>query len=56
MIGTTSRVYVPPPEFSIIPHPSTVTIKPGDQVSVELELKSDTNVKSEAIFAYQQIL
>lgn len=47
MADVTSRVYVPPPEFSLAALPSTVVLRPGDETNVELQLKSNTNIKSQ---------
>lgn len=49
MVIVTSRVYVPPPEFSITPRPSTITLRPGEHSNVELQLKSSANIKSLAV-------
>jgi hypothetical protein len=51
MVDITSRVYVPPPEFSVTSIPSTVVVRPGDNAPVELEVKSNTNIKSQ-VFLY----
>jgi hypothetical protein len=47
MTDLASRVYVPPPEFSITAMPSTVTLRPGDETNVELKVKSNTSIRSQ---------
>jgi hypothetical protein len=47
MIDMASRVYVPPPEFSITALPSTIILRPGDETNMELQLKSNISIKSQ---------
>jgi len=47
MIDETSRVYIPPPDFSVTSSPSTAVLRPGDDKAVELKMKSNTNIRSQ---------
>jgi hypothetical protein len=49
MVDVTSRVYVPPPDFSIASLPSTLVLRPGEEKAVELKMKSNTNIKSQVL-------
>jgi hypothetical protein len=51
MINMASRVYVPPPEFSITTLPNTINLRPGDEANVELKLKSNINIRSHAFLS-----
>jgi hypothetical protein len=51
MVDMASRVYVPPPEFSMTESPNIVTLRPGDERSVELQLKSNINIKSQVFLS-----
>jgi hypothetical protein len=46
MVDIASRVYVPPPEFSITANPPTLTLRPGGEANVELKVQSKTDIKS----------
>lgn len=47
MIDVANRMYVPPPEFSITTIPSSLVLRPGDEKNVELQIKSNTNDRSQ---------
>jgi hypothetical protein len=51
MSDITTRVYVPPPEFVISSTPSSVELRPGEQKTVNLQLKSNANIKSQVLFS-----
>lgn len=47
MTEVASRVYVPPPEFSMTTSPASVTLRPGDETNIELKVRSNANIKSQ---------
>jgi hypothetical protein len=47
MADVASRVYVPPPEFSITAQPNTVTLRPGNDTNVQLKVTSNIAIKSQ---------
>lgn len=47
MTDVASRVYVPPPEFSITAQPNTVSLRSGDERNVELKVTSSIAIKSQ---------
>jgi hypothetical protein len=51
MVDVTSRVYFPSPQFSMISVPSYIDLRLGAQEPVELQLKSNTNIKSQAFLS-----
>jgi hypothetical protein len=54
MADITSRVHIPPPEFGISSSPSSVELRPGEHKSIELNLKSNANIKSRVLFSGSQ--
>jgi hypothetical protein len=54
MADLTPRVYIPPPEFVISTSPSSVEVRPGEPKSIELQLKSNANIKSRVFFSGNQ--
>lgn len=54
MVDITNRVYVPPPEFTIKISPSSITLRPLDQKSAELQIKSNSDVKAQAYLSPNQ--
>jgi len=54
MADLTPRLYIPPPEFVISTSPSSVEIRPGEHKSIELQLKSNANIKSRVFFSGNQ--
>lgn len=54
MVDITSRVYVPPPEFTIKISPSSMTLRPSDQKSAELQIKSNSDVKTQVYLSSNQ--
>ena len=48
MIDTTNWVIIPPPEFSMLASPSSIVLRPGEEKDVELQIKGNTDLQSEA--------
>jgi hypothetical protein len=49
-----NRVYIPPSEFQISTSPQDVILRPGEEKIVELQIKSNTNIKSQAFLSTNQ--
>ena len=48
LIDTTNWVIIPPPDFSMSASPSSVVLRPGDRKNIELQIKGNTDLQSEA--------
>ena len=48
LIDTTNWVIIPPPEFSMSSSPSSVVLRPGEEKDIELQIKGNTDLQSEA--------
>jgi hypothetical protein len=48
MIDTTNWVIIPLPEFSMLASPSSIVLRPGEEKDVELQIKGNTDLQSEA--------
>jgi hypothetical protein len=48
LIDTTNWVIIPPPEFTISTSPASVVLRPGDEKAIELMIKGNTQLPSEA--------
>jgi hypothetical protein len=51
LIDTTNWVIIPPPEFVISITPGSVVLRPGEERNVELTIKGNTQLASEALLA-----
>ena len=49
LVDTTNWVIIPPPDFRMVADPSSLSLRPGEERNVRLELNGDTNLESEAI-------
>ncbi len=49
-----SQVSIPPPEFTISTSPNNIDLRPGEEKTIRLQIKSDTNTKSEVSFSTNQ--
>jgi hypothetical protein len=49
-----SHVSIPPPEFTISTSPNNIDLRPGEDKTIRLQIKSDTNTKSEVYFSTNQ--
>jgi hypothetical protein len=49
LIDTTNWVIVPPPEFTISADPSSVVVRPGEEQNIQLQVKGNTDLQSEAL-------
>jgi hypothetical protein len=49
LIDTTNWVIVPPPEFSMSSSPNSVVLRPNDLKNIELQIKGNTDLESEAV-------
>lgn len=50
-----NRVYIPPPEFTVLASPNPVELRVGEEETIELQVKSKTNLKSYAFLSTSQI-
>jgi hypothetical protein len=48
LIDTTNWVIIPPPEFTISANPSSVVLRPGEEQNIQLQVKGNTDLQSEA--------
>jgi hypothetical protein len=48
-IDTTNWVIIPPPEFTISANPSSVVLRPGEEQNIQLQVKGNTDLQSEAV-------
>jgi hypothetical protein len=46
-----SHVSIPPPEFTISTSPNNIELRPGEEKTIRLQIKSNTNTKSEVSFS-----
>ena len=46
-----NRVYVPPPEFLISTSPSSLDLRPAEEKTIRLQIKSNTNTKYDVFFS-----
>jgi hypothetical protein len=49
LIDTTNWVIIPPPEFTISASPSSVVLRPGEEQNIQLQVKGNTDLQSEAV-------
>ena len=49
-----NRVYVPPPDFTMSTSPSRIDLRAGDERTVSLQIKSNTNTRSEVVLSTNQ--
>jgi hypothetical protein len=49
LIDTTNWVIIPPPEFTISANPSSVVLRPGEEQNIQLQVKGNTDLQSEAV-------
>jgi hypothetical protein len=49
LIDTTNWVIIPPPEFTISAKPSSVVLRPGEEQKIQLQVKGNTDLQSEAV-------
>ena len=49
-----SHVSIPPPEFTISTSPNNIDLRPGEDKTIRLQIKSDTSTKSEVSFSTNQ--
>jgi hypothetical protein len=55
ILDITDLVHIPPPEFAISASPSSVTLRPGQEKNMELQLKSSANLNSNVSLSTNQI-
>jgi hypothetical protein len=48
LIDTTNWVIIPPPDFDISANPSSLVLRPGEEKNIQLQLKGNTDLQSEA--------
>ncbi len=48
LIDMTNWVIIPPPDFSMSASPSSVTLRPGEEKSIKLNIKGNSALESEA--------
>jgi hypothetical protein len=48
-VDTTNWVPIPPPVFTISANPNSAELRPGEEKSIDLQLKSNTDLQSQAI-------
>ena len=46
LFDSTTWVHIPPPEFTITTSPTSTALRPGETKNIELQVKSETNLKS----------
>lgn len=46
LVDISNRVHIPPPEFIVRPSHSSVTLRPGEEKNVEVQVKSNTKFNS----------
>jgi hypothetical protein len=51
----TNRVYVPPPRFVMSTEPGSIFLRPGEEKTVEIKVKSTTNDNSIVVFHTNKI-
>ena len=51
LIDTTNWVMVPPPEFTITTKPNSITLRPGEDINVELAIKGNVNLPTQAFIS-----
>jgi hypothetical protein len=49
LIDHTNWVIIPPPEFTISANPSSVVLRPGGEQNIQLQVKGNTDLQSEAV-------
>jgi hypothetical protein len=54
LVDITNRVFIPPPDFIISASPSSIILRPGEEKTIGLQLKANTNIKSEAFLSTDQ--
>jgi hypothetical protein len=48
LIDTTNWVIIPPPDFSMSASPSSVVLRPGEKKNIDLQIRGNTDLQSEA--------
>jgi hypothetical protein len=51
LIDTTNWVMIPPPEFTISTKPNSITLRSGEDISVEVAIKGNVNVPTQAFMS-----
>ena len=51
LVDTTNWVIVPPPKFTLATSPSSLTLRPGEERKIVVEIKGNSALQSEATLA-----
>ena len=51
LIDTTNWVIIPPPDFDMSTNPSSIELRPGQDKNIQIRLKSNTDLESEALLS-----